>query len=64
MNWDTGTVLFGCAAIATFVAAFHLSGLVGRVQSAIGTTNHAVAAMGQSDLPDLEKEKTGFSRRR
>ncbi len=56
MTWDAGVLIVGLAAIAAFVAVFHVSGLVARALAALTVARETMAVIAYKTLDDEEKE--------
>ena len=56
MTWDAGVLVVGLAAIAAFVAVFHVSGLVARALAALTVARETMAVIADKTLDDEEKE--------
>ncbi len=56
MTWDAGVLIVGLAAIAAFVAVFHVSGLVARALAALTVARETMTVIADKTLDDEEKE--------
>ena len=57
MTVDAGVLLVSTAAISSFVAAFHWSGLVSKSRIALEITAKAMAVISEKTMPDDEKQQ-------